>query len=95
MVVNLSVKRSAGGSSSAEVSAFEPCDLLSDPGETVPPVEFLEATGLFLEVELHEVASLLQLRVVVGLRLALETLVGMRCRVLRGWVGQVDVTSIK
>ena len=97
MVVDLSVKRSAAvlDCGSAEVSALEPCDLLSDPGETVPPVKFLEAAGLFLEVKLHEVASLLQLRVVVGLRLALKTLVGMRCRVLRGWIRQVDVTSIK
>ena len=77
------------------MSALEPCDLLSDPGKTVSPVKFLEATGLFLEVKLHEVASLLQLWVVVGLRFALKTLVGMRCRVLRGWIRQVDVTSIK
>ena len=95
-MVYLSVERPAvfnrGG---AEVSALEPGDLLSDPGEAVSPAKFLEAARLFLEVKLHEVASLLQLRVVVGLRFALKTLVGMRCWMLRGWIRQVDVTSIK
>ena len=68
-MVYLSVKRSAPvlDCSSAEVFALEPCDLLSDPSKTISLMKFLEATGLFLEVELHEVASLLQLRVVVGL----------------------------
>jgi hypothetical protein len=49
------------------VSALEPSDLLSDPGEAVSPAKFLEAPRLFLEVKLHEVACLLQVRVQVGM----------------------------
>jgi hypothetical protein len=77
------------------VSALEPRDLLSDPGEAVSPAKFLEAPRLFLEVKLHEVACLLQVRVQVGMRVALETLVGVRGRVLGGCVRQVDVASIQ
>lgn len=95
-MVYLSVERPAvldrGG---AEVSALEPRDLLSDPGEAVSPAKFLEAARLFLEVKLHEVACLLQVRVQVCMRLPLETLVGMRGRVLWGCIRQVDVTSIQ
>ena len=98
-MVYLSVERPATTSvldrGSAEVSALEPGDLLSDPGEAVSPAKFLEAARLFLEVKLHEVASLLQVRVQVGMRLPLETLVGMCGRVLRGCIRQVDVTSIQ